>query len=120
MVRICKSRSIISRKELTQSVAFHCHQAVEKTFKALIENIGLRVPKIHDLERLYGLIKEQGIDIEINEDTLDQINDVYIDSRYPSNIGLLPEGKPSVNKVKEFYSAAKLINEKINQIIKSK
>ncbi len=98
---------------LTPSVAFHAHQAVEKSFKAILESYGVRVPKTHDLEKLYGVIQEIGIEFNgVDEDLLSQINDVYVDSRYPSDVGLIPDGIPSVKKVTFFYSLAKQVYEK--------
>jgi hypothetical protein len=38
--------------------------------------------------------KEIGITLDIDLDLLDQINNVYIDSRYPTDLGLIPGDKP--------------------------
>ena len=35
----------------------------------------------------------------------------YIDSRYPGELGLLPDGKPSLEEAKGFYEFAKNIHE---------
>jgi HEPN domain-containing protein len=37
-------------------VCFHCRQAGEKYLKGLLEELGLPVPKIHDLDRLLFLL----------------------------------------------------------------
>lgn len=108
-VDLLSANELLHDERLTQSVAFHCHQAIEKCFKALLEELGNDVPRTHDLIRLYGTIFEQGIKIELDEDILDQINDVYIDSRYPADTGLIPQGKPSKNKVKIFYNLAQQV-----------
>ena len=42
--------------ELTHQVAFHAQQAVEKSFKAVIEENNLGFCKIHSLETLLGII----------------------------------------------------------------
>ena len=68
---------------LNQSSAFHAHQSIEKTLKAILELKDKKIPKIHDLESLLGNVKNAGILLNINEDTLDEINQAYIDSRYP-------------------------------------
>ena len=41
---------------LTQNAAFHIHQSVEKCFKAGIENLNVKIPKIHDLEKLQDIL----------------------------------------------------------------
>ena len=104
---------------LTQSTAFHLQQCVEKSFKAILENNNIRIPKIHNLERIYAMIEEiDSLSLELNEDILDQINDVYIDSRYPGDAGLVPEGKPSLEKINLFYSFVKRIFIDVNEILK--
>ena len=44
---------ILDDEFLTSIVAFHSQQAVEKCFKAMIEEKNLAVPHIHSLIRLY-------------------------------------------------------------------
>jgi HEPN domain-containing protein len=45
---------IHSNENLTHLVAFHAQQAVEKAFKALIEEFDLGFIKTHSLEMLYN------------------------------------------------------------------
>jgi HEPN domain-containing protein len=52
-----------------------------------------------------------------NEELLDDINDLYIDSRYPSSFGLLPHGKPSLEDAKEFYEFAQDIFNQVCTIL---
>lgn len=54
---------------------------------------------MHSIITLKEQIKEF-INIPVNKDTFDQLNELYIDSRYPSEIGLLPNGKPSKKEAK--------------------
>lgn len=99
---------IIDATHLTNIVAFHCQQAIEKTFKAVIEENGEEVPKIHNLVRLYNLIKNR-LAVEINELVLKEISDVYIEARYPGELGLLPYGIPTIEDVKRFYNVAQMV-----------
>jgi len=116
-VDLLSAEKLLDDEFLTQSVAFHAHQVIEKSLKAILENSERKIPKIHDLEKLYGLVEEAGIKIDIDEDMLAQINDVYIDTRYPGDVGLIQEGKPSIKKVKSFYELAKKIYQKVVKII---
>ena len=43
---------IIAREHLTNMVAFHSQQAVEKTLKGVVEEFEIGFVKIHNLERL--------------------------------------------------------------------
>jgi HEPN domain-containing protein len=72
------------------------HQSIEKSLKAIYEYHEMEVLKKHDL-----LLLKCGVEkhIEIgDEDALEELNDLYIESRYPGDMGLLPSGKPSVGK----------------------
>jgi len=48
-------------------------------------------------------------DLGIDEKKLLIINEVYIESRYPSELGLMPDGMPSDNQANEFVTYAKEI-----------
>ena len=103
---------LLEDDKLTQSAAFHVQQAVEKTFKALIENMNIRVPKVHDLEKLLGIILENGITIKTNVEMITMLNDIYIETRYPGDQGLVPDGIPSIEFMKKGHSfAEELFNE---------
>jgi len=99
---------IIKANHLTNIVAFHSQQAIEKSFKALIEYKKIPFQKTHNLEKLYNNIKHI---IDIDYDKLELINELYIDSRYPGDLGLLPYGKPTLEDTKEFYNFAKNVFE---------
>jgi HEPN domain-containing protein len=81
---------------LTNIVTFQSHQFVEKLLKALLSEYEIYFPKVHDVYRLYSLIpveiKEK---LGINEEDLLRINEIYIESRYPTELGLLPSGFPT-------------------------
>src|SRR5215510_10729060 len=81
---------IIKNPNLTNIVTFHCQQAIEKYFKAFILENEKPLVKTHNLLALYGIIREI-IDFEINEDLLSTVNDIYLESRYPGEIGLLDD-----------------------------
>jgi HEPN domain-containing protein len=102
---------IINEEYLTNIVAFHYQQAIEKYFKAYILEYNKSL-KIHDLPKLYGIIKEIK-DLEIDEDLLSVINETYIEDRYPGELGLLPDGMPSNEQAHNFLDFTKTIEEKI-------
>ena len=99
---------------LTNIVAFHCQQTIEKYFKAYLIEMDIPIIRTHDLIRLNAMIKEIK-DLGIDEEKLIIINEVYIESRYPGELGLLPDGMPSDEQAKEFVAYAKEIK---NVIIK--
>ena len=62
---------------------------------------------------LYGIIKEI-IDLDIDEDLLSIVNDIYLESRYPGEIGLLDNGSiPTIEQADQFFNFTKEIQTKI-------
>jgi len=104
---------IIENPDLTNIVAFHCQQAIEKYFKAFILENEKPITKIHNLLALYGTIKEI-INLDIDEDLLSTVNDIYLESRYPGEIGLLDDGSmPTIEQANQFFVFAKEVETKI-------
>jgi HEPN domain-containing protein len=101
-------QEINSNKRLTHLSAFHAQQAIEKSFKAVIEEFDLGFLKTHSLEMLYNIVKEK-ILLEFNTDLLIILDQLYIDSRYPGELGLLPNGKPTISEGEIFFSLAQEI-----------
>lgn len=88
--------------DLTNIVAFHAQQTVEKTFKAIIEEWEMGFVKTHSLIRLYTLVQPHH-DLVEDMDMLERLDSVYIEARYPDEMGLLPFGKPTLNESSYFY-----------------
>jgi HEPN domain-containing protein len=94
------AKTLAQNNRLTNLVAFHCQQCLEKCFKAMSEEMDKDSIKSHDLIRLQLYANIQLSDSEIN--LLSIINEVYIDSRYPGDLGLLPHGKPTLPEIETF------------------
>ena len=99
---------VLSDHSLTNVVAFHCQQAIEKYLKAFIIENDVPLQKIHDLIRLNEMVKEVR-DLGIDEEKLAVINEVYFDSRYPGEFGLMPDALLSHEQAKEFIEFAKKV-----------
>jgi len=93
---------------LTNVVAFHSQQIIEKSFKAIIEEHGLQLPRIHSLIRLYGVI-QNSISFSVDNILLQKTDTVYTTSRYPSDLGIMPEGKPTLELAVQLYEFAQYI-----------
>ncbi|MEA2099439.1 MAG: HEPN domain-containing protein, partial [Campylobacterota bacterium] len=92
---------IVNVEHLSSVTAFHSQQAIEKCFKSLVQHKYNKVKNQHDLLKLYESVSDL-INIDAL-DNLDTLNQLYIDSRYPGDMGLLPYGKPSLEDAQEFY-----------------
>ena len=94
------AKTLVCDSRLTHLAAFHCQQCLEKSFKAVIEENEKPAIKSHDLFRLQFAASIQLSDNALN--LLGIINEVYIDGRYPGDLGLLPQGKPTISEIETF------------------
>ncbi|MFN0158642.1 MAG: HEPN domain-containing protein [Bacteroidota bacterium] len=107
---ILAAQELLDNEELTNIVTFHCQQAIEKSLKALLEEQSADVPKIHSLVRLFSFLPDvlkQRLPIPL--DDLRLLDQVYSDSRYPPDLGLLPTGFPTRQEAKQLFEKAQLI-----------
>ncbi len=105
------AKKLASEVRLTNIVAFHCQQCLEKCFKAVIEEQGKPSIKSHDLLRLQVNANIQLAETETT--LLEIINEVYIDARYPGDLGLLPHGKPTTSEVEAFIFFCEVLLERL-------
>ncbi|MDZ7697284.1 MAG: HEPN domain-containing protein [Deltaproteobacteria bacterium] len=97
---------IISDETLTHMVAFHSQQCIEKALKAIMEECNMELVRIHNLQRLLEIVKSH-VMIDVDIVLIEMMDKLYIDSRYPADFGLLPDGKPDIEDAEAFYDAAK-------------
>ena len=50
-------------KAAEEAVGFHCQQAIEKCFKAVLSAAGIRHRRTHDLQELLDLLADNGIPV---------------------------------------------------------
>lgn len=105
---------ITSDERLPHMVAFHSQQCVEKSLKAVIEEYEIGSVRIHNLERLFEIVRDL-VNIEADSMMIEMLDKLYIDSRYPGDLGLLPYGKPSQEHARRFYAFAKGIHETVKR-----
>jgi len=99
----------VDNAELSGEVTFHSQQAIEKYFKAFLAENKITIKKTHDLVELYTEIRKIK-DMNLNEDMLQDIKDLYIEARYPSNVGLFQDGSlPTIEDAKSYLDFAKSI-----------
>ena len=104
------ARLLVDREYVSNVVLFHAQQCVEKCLKALLEENGVLVPHIHSVVKLNSLVMEEaGTSLNLDEDELDLVDAVYIDTRYPSGLGLLPSGFPTREDAREILGIAERV-----------
>ena len=115
------ARKLLDDEYIANIVLFHSQQCVEKSLKATLEEYGQKIPRIHGVTRLYALVTEHtDVTLPITGDELDFIDDVYIDTRYPSNFGLLPSGFPKKSEAKSLFDIAERLYMAIIEFLSSK
>ena len=72
----------------------------------------LKIPRIHNLIKLKEMT-EKYIKFETDKISLEQVNEIYTDTRYPSDVGLVPTGRPSIELANKFYVFALRIKKEI-------
>jgi len=108
-------KEIIHIDYLSNMVAFHSQQSIEKSFKSILEYFDKKVPKKHNLNALYELIKDN---VPLYDtDILEELNELYIDSRYPNSFALMPHGKPTLNDAKRYYEFADEIFNRVSEYL---
>ena len=107
---------IMNDEMLTTIASFHAQQATEKSLKALLISKQINFKKIHSLEKLFVLCQNH-ITTD-SYDIIDLLDSLYIESRYPGDMGLLPYGKPTIQDAKEFYEFAQEIFTLVCSVLK--
>jgi HEPN domain-containing protein len=73
------------RTPLWSSVCFHAQQCAEKYLKSRLEEAGLRVPKIHDLDVLLNLVLPVEPRWSALQPACQRLTDYAVDFRYPGH-----------------------------------
>lgn len=71
--------------ELT-ALGFHAQQSAEKALKAVTVQIGMAVPRTHDLAALGAAISERGLALPLAIDDLRLLNPFAVEFRYDDEI----------------------------------
>jgi HEPN domain-containing protein len=116
-----KSAQVLLKEKVFNMVCFHSQQVAEKLFKSLIASHNKEIPRTHNLIRLHTICEDLHEDkLEIDNEALIFLNDVYIDSRYPADFGILPSGQTGAEEAEKAYAYAKNIDTIIRPIIKKR
>jgi len=65
------------------AVCFHCQQCAEKYLKALLQEHGHHIPKIHDLNQLLEYCLLYDGTLELHRDLLKDLTRYAVEFRYP-------------------------------------
>jgi len=111
------NEKLLEDERLTHLVAFHSQQCVEKSLKAIIEEKDLEFRKIHNLRRLFGICASYISLSEEDKNMVILLDKLYVDARYPGELGLLPDGKPTQEDAQQFHDFARKLYNQCNDIL---
>ena len=106
---------IKNNSNLTAMIAFHSQQSIEKILKAYLISKNIKILKIHSLNKLFSECNDLNL---LDNEIVNKLDKLYIDSRYPGDMGLLPYGKPTLEDAKEFYDFALYVFREVCKILK--
>lgn len=90
-------------------VGFHAQQAAEKWLKAVMALRGMRQTRIHDIGRLAELLEEDGVELPLSRDRLDELTQYAVPLRYEDLLDAEPLDRDAtaalVDKVGRWASA---------------
>jgi len=96
---------------------YHSQQSIEKSIKARLLKEGWELERIHSIERLISIGEKYNIKIDISDDEIILIDNIYR-GRYPVEIGLLPLGEPSETDAEKAFEIAKRVFKAVESAIK--
>ena len=76
-------RSSRGKTPLHDILCFHCQQCAEKYLKALLEELGISVPKTHDLDDLLTILRPHHPTLSSVRRGLGFLTQFAVDTRYP-------------------------------------
>lgn len=100
-------------ESLYRMTCYHAQQAVEKTLKALLTEKEISFGRIHNVIDLKQALSDIGLEVPLNDEEATFLNSVY-KSRYPLNLGLLPQGEPTKKDAEQAINIASKILDKKN------
>lgn len=116
-----QSAEVLLREGIYNMVCSHSQQTVEKLLKSFIATHNKGIPRIHNLVRLNEICENlHGSKLNLDHEGLIFLNDVYIESRYPADFGILPSGQPEKEEAEKAYNYANEITEILGPLIRNK
>jgi HEPN domain-containing protein len=79
------ARTLAAQSEpLRDLVCFHCQQSAEKYLKALLQELGIVIPRTHNLKTLLSLLTPHDPTLQRLELRLNSLTNYAVEYRYPT------------------------------------
>jgi len=113
-----QSAEVLKEREIHTIVCFHCQQCLEKSLKAILQEENIKPPRIHNIKVLKDMVEnamDSTLDISLEEANF--LSEVYVESRYPPDIGLLPHGEPTKEDAQKALDIARRVFAQVEKML---
>ncbi|OGU71977.1 MAG: hypothetical protein A2V93_05915 [Ignavibacteria bacterium RBG_16_34_14] len=101
---------LLVSSNLYRTICFHSQQLAEKLIKAALFEKKIKIPRTHNITYPLSLLN---FNIPMEKSDMEFISTIYIESRYPPDVGLLPTGEPTKDDADRSVHISKNIYEYI-------
>ena len=112
-----KAIEVLLNEKVYRLGCFHAQQFVEKVFKGLLLQQGINPPRTHDLGFLYQKLSQLNLPLKIDMPDLEFLSGVYVEFRYPPDIGLLPHGEPTREDAQKALEIAERVFAQVEKLL---
>ena len=103
---LAAEHELANKAPVTESICFHCRQAVEKMLKAYLLFLEIPFSKTHEIGELITKCEEKDKAIAAYKVEADKLTDYAIDIRYPDEFY-----EPSLDEAKEAHKITLKVKE---------
>ena len=100
--RTAERESAVTDGPNWDAVCFHAQQAIEKYFKALLQQQGVPFPRIHDLTMLAKVLFPAHPQWEVSRDSLEKLSLFAVELRYPGETASKQDAMQAVGIMQEW------------------
>ncbi len=113
-----QSARALLREEIHTMACFHSQQCVEKSLKAILQEKEVTIPRIHNIKILKDMVENTIRSfLDLSPEGANFLSQVYVESRYPLDIGLLPYGEPTKEDAEKALDIAERIFTEVGKIL---
>ena len=111
---------VLLNEEVYRLACFHAQQFVEKVFKGLLFQQGIDTPRTHDLGFLYQKLDQLNMPLKVDVEGLEFLSEIYVEFRYPPDIGLLPHGEATKADAQKAAEIANIVFAQVGKVLEGK
>jgi len=111
------SAKILLNSHLYNPTLQNIQQSFEKYLKAIFFEKSLKLQKTHSIRLLLETLKKHNIFLDIDEDTIDLIDSIYLPSKYHFG-SVLADYEPNENICKKLLLEVEKLKQEIKKLLK--